>query len=81
MSINTTPGYIRRLSITGFLFFLPALIYLIIFLAGPIVSAIVLSFTKYTLLSAPELVGFKNYLRVLSMPSFWNSLGVTGLYV
>lgn len=81
MSINATPGYIRRLRITGFLFFLPALIYLIIFLAGPIVSAIVLSFTKYTLLSAPELVGFKNYLRILSMPSFWNSLRVTGLYV
>ena len=81
MSPNTTPAYIRRLRITGFVFFLPALIYLIVFLLGPIVTALIFSFTKYTILSPPKFVGLKNYARIFSMPSFWHSLQVTFIYV
>ena len=68
MSPNTTPAYIRRLRITGFVFFLPALIYLIVFLLGPIVTALIFSFTKYTILSPPKFAGLRNYARIFSMP-------------
>ncbi len=81
MSELAAPAYMRRLKVTGFLFFLPALIFLLIFLLGPIITAIAFSFTKYTILSAPKFVGLKNYLRILTMPSFGNSLKVTGIYI
>ncbi len=75
------PGYVKKLRTTGFLFFLPVLIYFIIFLIGPIVAALFFSFTRYTVLSAPQFIGFKNYLRIFTMSSFSNSLKVTGVYV
>lgn len=81
MSTHTAPAYIRRLKITGFVFFLPALIYMVIFLLGPIVTALVFSFTKYTLLSPPRFVGLRNYVRIFFMPSFWHSLQVTLIYI
>ena len=81
MPTHTSPAYMRRLRVTGFIFFLPALIYLIIFLLGPIVTAIIFSLTKYTILSPPKFIGLRNYARIFSMPSFWHSLRVTLTYV
>jgi multiple sugar transport system permease protein len=76
-----SPVYIRRIKTIGFIFFLPALIYMVIFLLGPIITAIFISFTKYTILSPPRFVGFKNYARIFTMPSFWHSLRVTLSYI
>jgi len=65
----------------GLLFILPAVLYLLVFLIIPIATAIVISLTKYSILSSPQFIGFKNYIRIFSMPTFWNSLQVTGLYI
>ena len=59
----------------------PAFVWFIVFLLWPTLNGIWLSFTNYNLLTQPEFVGFKNYLRVLEDPVFWNAAGVTVYYV
>jgi ABC-type sugar transport system permease subunit len=73
--------YIRRLNRTGILFFLPALIYLVLFLLLPIVTSVVLSFTDYSIIGKADFTGWKNYIRIFSMKAFTNSLKVTAVYV
>ena len=53
----------------------------IVFLLWPTLNGIWLSFANYNLLTQPEFVGFKNYLRMLEDPVFWNAVGVTVYYV
>ena len=59
----------------------PAFVGFIVFLLWPTLNGIWLSFTNYNLLTQPEFVGFKNYLRMLEDPVFWNAAGVTVYYV
>ncbi len=81
MSNASIPLFIRKRRRMGFIFILPAVLYLLVFLIIPIGTAIGISLTKYSILSAPQFVGFKNYIRIFSMPTFWNSLQVTGIYI
>jgi ABC-type sugar transport system permease subunit len=74
-------AYQRRLSLTGFLFFLPALVSLLVFVIIPAFAAIIFSLTSYQLLSAPRFVGLENYTIILKDREFWNSLRVTFSYV
>lgn len=68
----------------GFLFVLPALIYMMVFVGYPIVRNIVLSFQDVTMktLIAPEkpFVGFENYKAIFSDNVFWKSLTNTLLF-
>lgn len=75
------PQYIKNQNRTGFLFFAPALLYLAIFMVLPILTAIVLSFTDYSIIGRPNFVGLANYVRIFSMSVFLNSLKVTGAYI
>ena len=59
----------------------PAFVWFIVFLLWPTLNGIWLSFANYNLLTQPEFVGFKNYLRMLEDPVFWNAVGVTVYYV
>ena len=59
----------------------PAFVWFIVFLLWPTLNGIWVSFANYNLLTQPEFVGFKNYLRVLEDPVFWNVVGVTVYYV
>ena len=59
----------------------PAFVGFIVFLLWPTLNGIWLSFANYNLLTQPEFVGFKNYLRMLEDPVFWNAVGVTVYYV
>ncbi|WP_410791140.1 carbohydrate ABC transporter permease [Kribbella sp. C-35] len=52
------------------LFALPWLIGFIFFTGGPIVASLVISFTKWELLSAPEWVGLGNYRELLADANF-----------
>ncbi len=75
------PGYVLRRHFAGVLFLLPTLLFVVVFLVGPIAVAAVFSFTKYGILSAPQFNGGANYLTILKMPAFWESLYVTGKYI
>jgi multiple sugar transport system permease protein len=49
-----------------YLFVGPTLSGYLLFVLGPLIAAIVLSFTHYDLMSPPRMVGFSNYARLIS---------------
>jgi multiple sugar transport system permease protein len=65
----------RRLRITraveGYACILPWLIGFVCFTAGPMIAAFIISLTDWSMLSAPEWVGFGNYQRLLTDPLFY----------
>jgi multiple sugar transport system permease protein len=65
-------------AIAAWIFLTPALIFLGLFLLGPIAYLIYLSFTTGSFTaSGIRWVGFKNYLRLALNPDFWQVLGNT----
>ncbi len=79
--MESSPGFLRRRRLIGFLFFLPTLLFMAVFLIGPIVAAFAYSFSQYNLLSPPRFIGLDNYLRLFTQSSFWSSLRITVIYV
>lgn len=69
----------RRASGAPFLMIAPAIIMLAVFIGGPLIQMIVMSFQEYgrpQIFGAPaEFVGIENYLAVLADPEFWRVLG------
>ena len=59
---------------------LPDLLGLLVFVVGPILYALFLSFHEWNAFSSPAFVGFDNYQRLWGDPQFWSSLRVTALY-
>lgn len=72
-----------RQQMTGALFVLPAVLYVLLFQLGPVIFGFALSFTKYSPLrrGGPEFIGSDNYAELLSDAEFGNALLVTGKYV
>ena len=69
--------------IWAYVFLSPYLVHLVLFTAGPIIAALVLSFTDYDGLGVqePELVGFANYERALNDTAVRAAFKNTGYYV
>ena len=65
----------------GYLFLLPWLIGLVVITIGPLLASLYLSFTRYSLIQAPEFIGIENYLRMLGDARLHKSLQVTFTYV
>jgi multiple sugar transport system permease protein len=76
-----SPIYILRQQLAGFLFLLPAFLFTLVFLIGPIAVAVAFSFTRYNILSPPEFNGLDNYVTIFKMPAFWESLYITAKYI
>jgi multiple sugar transport system permease protein len=73
------PGARTRRIAPGWWFVAPALVLIIVFFLGPVIAAIGLSFTDFDLYAladphAARWVGFRNYVRVLHEPLFWQAL-------
>lgn len=67
---------------TAYLFMFPWIVGFVTLVAGPIASALYLSFTDYTLLAPPRWVGFDNYLQMATDdPRFFVAMKVTFTYV
>ncbi|MGD8244263.1 MAG: sugar ABC transporter permease [Anaerolineae bacterium] len=70
-----------REAITFYLCISPWLLGFLIFVLGPMVVSLGLSFTRWDLLSPARFVGLRNYEKMLtSDPLFWQSLKVTAIY-
>lgn len=69
-----------REAIHGYIFMLPAILGLLIFLLGPIVASLYLSFTDYDLLTEPNWIGLGNYTTLFRDPLFWQALRVSAIY-
>lgn len=58
----------------GYLCIAPWLIGFVCFVAGPMVAALLISFTDWSMLSAPEWVGLGNYKKIFEDPLFYRVL-------
>lgn len=73
-------GYMFERRLAGFLFVLPSLIFLLLFVVYPILSAFYLSFHRYDLIQAPVWDGLGRYALLLDDQRFIKSLGNTMLF-
>ena len=73
-----TGSFWNRPGIAGYVFIFPMIIGLLAFTVGPILISLILSFTRYDILSAPTFIGLDNYRRMFTTdPVFWQSFRVT----
>ena len=70
----------REQILTAYLFLVPDVVGLLLFVIGPMLLAFVISFTDWRLVGQPEFVGFRNYEIILRDPKFADSLGRTAIY-
>ncbi len=70
----------RREAILFYLCISPWLLGFTVFILGPVLSSLGLSFTRWDLLSDPVFVGLRNYTRMVDDKLFWQSLSVTIRY-
>ena len=70
----------RREAREGFLFALPYLLGMLIFVLLPLVAVLWMSLTGWSLLDAPTFKGFANYAKLARDLEFQGSLGVTAAF-
>jgi multiple sugar transport system permease protein len=70
----------RREAILFYLCISPWLLGFAVFIFGPVLSSLGLSFTRWDLLTDPVFIGLRNYERMQGDPLFWQSLSVTLRY-
>src|SRR3954470_22142134 len=69
--------FLRQEAVEGYVCILPWLIGFLVFVAGPMVAALLISFTDWSMLAPPEWAGFDNYRRIYNDPVFYTSLANT----
>jgi len=68
-------GLARREAITFYLLISPWLLGLLLFVVGPMIASLAISFTRWDLLSPAKFIGLKNYEKMFTRdPLFWQSL-------
>jgi ABC-type sugar transport system permease subunit len=63
------------------LFILPTILFFLIFKYGPMVWAILLSFTDYDIVREPRYIGMSNYISIFQDPMFLQALNNTLVYI
>jgi multiple sugar transport system permease protein len=58
----------------GWLYLLPSLIGLVVFIYGPVLAVFALGFTSYDVLNRPQWVGVANFSSLFTNPVFWKVL-------
>src|SRR5215470_4320005 len=56
----------KREALEGYLFLTPWAAGFVLFIGGPILTSLFLSFTKYNVLRPPEFIGLGNYITALT---------------
>src|SRR2546430_3750137 len=75
------PELERKENIAGYLFLLPWFLGLTIFMVGPVLASLYLSFTNYNLIGAPQWAGVQNYLAMFGNSDWRDAARVTFIYV
>jgi len=71
----------RKENAAGYLFLLPWFLGIVVFIAGPVIGSLYLSFTNYNLIGTPQWNGASNYISMLQDPQWWDAVRVTLVYV
>ncbi|MCX7018123.1 MAG: sugar ABC transporter permease [bacterium] len=70
-----------RETTAAWIFVLPWLLGLLLFVAGPIITSFIVSFTDWDLLTRPKWIGAQNYKELLGNdPLLWQSVKVSAIY-
>jgi len=78
---RSSGGFARREALTFYLLISPWLLGLLLFVLGPMVASLFISFTRWDLLSPAKFIGLANYEKMFTRdPLFWQSLKVTVIY-
>ena len=64
----------RRHKLIGFLYVAPALAFVLVFTAYPLIQMVWISFNNWSLITPPRYVGLDNYTRMAADKQFWVSL-------
>jgi putative chitobiose transport system permease protein len=70
-----------RRSLTPYLFLVPALALIAVFVVYPIGAVVYYSFTDYDIVRPPEWIGLANYQRLMGDPTFWKALTNSAIYL
>jgi multiple sugar transport system permease protein len=70
----------KREAVAGYLFIGPALLGFILFIAGPLLVSLALSFTEYRLMRPPRWIGLDNYRQMFADELVVQAFKVTMLY-
>jgi putative chitobiose transport system permease protein len=70
-----------RFRTTPYLFLLPALVLLGIFVVYPIIAVVYYSFTDYDIVRPPVPIGLANYQQLVADPTFWLALTHSFVYL
>ncbi len=83
MATTATPRRsIRWSRYEGYLFITPLFVGMIAFIFIPIIVSLIMSFTKWDIVTPPEFIGVKNFIQLLTGDRmFWKVLGNTLRYV
>jgi multiple sugar transport system permease protein len=73
-------SWLYRQDVAGYVFILPSMLFLAVFVIYPILSAFYLSFHRYTLLEPPAWRGLDHYFELLEDPRFAKALVNTFLF-
>jgi multiple sugar transport system permease protein len=73
-------GLAHRRRLTGFLFVLPAVLFMLAFFIFPLLMTVWMSFHDWPLLGTPEFTGIENYITMVQDGQFWSSLWFTTQY-
>jgi len=71
----------RKEHVVGYLFILPNMIGILVFVLGPVIAGLLLSFTQWDILSSPRWISIGNYKELLHDTLFWTGLKNTAYYV
>lgn len=67
-------------TLAAWLFLLPSLVGFVVFTAGPVVAAGVISLLDWNLFSPPTFAGLRNFWRLGEDPTFWSALVNTAYF-
>ncbi len=70
----------RQEALWFYVFVSPWLVGFVLWVAGPMLASLYLSFTSYQITEPPNWVGLGNYERLFADPLFWQSLKVTAYF-
>ncbi|NOZ26812.1 MAG: sugar ABC transporter permease [Chloroflexi bacterium] len=70
----------QREEITFYLFLIPWAIGFVLWTAGPMLASLILSFTRYDVITPPVFVGLDNYIKILKDELTWKALKATAYY-
>jgi multiple sugar transport system permease protein len=71
----------RHKTILPWLLVSPYIIHLLVFVAFPIIFSLVLTFSKWNIISPMEYIGLSNYSRILQDRQFWKAVGNTLVFL